>query len=146
MISTVPAVLDALTSRWAAALPDVQVADGQPLDTQDDLIAVGCHDVPGEPAVDSTRTREQLAAEPDRESYDVSCLASSYSGVADFKTVRDRVYELANAAAAALADDDTLGGACMSARLISGDLIQERTDQGVVATVRLTVHVDAYTS
>lgn len=146
MISTVPTVLDALVALWSAALPGVQVADGQPLDMQNDLIAVGFHDVPGEPAVNSTRTREQLAAEPDRESCDVSCLASSYSGVADFKTVRDRAYELVNAAASALADDDTLGGIAMDARLTSDDLIQERTENGVFATVRMVVHVDAFTS
>lgn len=146
MISTVPAVLDALVARWRSALPGVQVSDGQPVTTENDLIAVGFHDVAGEPAVNSTRTREQLAAQPDRESYDVSCLASSFTGATEFKPVRDRVYELVDAAAADLAEDDTLGGLAMQARLTADDLIQEQTEQGAVATVRFTVHVDAYTS
>ncbi|GGV34200.1 hypothetical protein GCM10010182_67600 [Actinomadura cremea] len=145
MISTVPAVLDALVARWTEALPEVQVADGQPVVTENDLIAVGLHDVPGEPAVNSTRTIEQLAAQPDRESYDVSCIASSFTGAVEFKPIRDRVYELVNAAAGALAADQTLGGLVMVARLTSDDLIQEQTEQGAVATVRFTVHVEAFT-
>lgn len=145
MISTVPAVLDALVARWAAALPDVQVSDGQPVVTQDDLIAVGFHDVPGEPAVNSTRTREQLASMPDRESYDVSCIASTFTGGTEFKPIRDRVYELVDAAATVLVEDRTLGGVVMLAQLTSDDLIQEQTEQGAVATVRFVVHVDAFT-
>lgn len=146
MISTVPAVLDALAARWAAALPDVQVSDGQPVATENDLIAVGFNEVPGEPAVNSTRTREQLAAEPDRESYDVSCIASTFDGGTEFKPIRDRVYELVNAAATDLAEDDSLGGLVMQARVTADDLIQEQTEAGAVATVRFTVHVDAFTS
>lgn len=146
MISTVPAALDALVARWVAALPDVQVSDGQPVATENDLIAVGFHDVPGEPAVNSTRTREQLAAQPDRESYDISCIASTFDGGTEFKPVRDRVYELVNAVAADLADEDTLGGLVMQARVTADDLIQEQTEAGAVATVRFTVHVDAFTS
>ena len=146
MISTVPAVLDALAARWTAALPDVQVSDGQPVSTDHDLIVVGFHDVPGEPSVTSTRTREQLAAQPDRESYDVSCIASTFTGGTEFKPIRDRVYELVNAAATDLAEDDSLGGLVMQARVTADDLIQEQTEAGAVATVRFTVHVDAFTS
>jgi hypothetical protein len=146
MTSTVPAAIDALVALWRGALDGVQVADGEPIEIENDLLVVGFIDVPGEAAVTSTRTREQLAAEPDRESYDITCLASSFSGVTDFKTVRDTAYGLVNTAAAALAGDDTLDGLVMQSRITADDLIQEQTEKGAVATVRFTVHVDAYTS
>lgn len=145
MTSTVPGVLDALVALWGQALPDVQVADGEPVAVADDVIVVAFTGVPDEPAVTSTRTREQLAAQPDRESYDVTCLASSWSGVTEFKPVRDRAYELLGSAAAALAADPTLGGRVMQARLSTEDLIQSQTDKGAVVTVRFNVHVDAFT-
>ncbi|MFD0902335.1 hypothetical protein [Actinomadura sediminis] len=142
--STVPAALDALVGGLRTTLPDVQVVDGPPLTTNPDVICVGFSGVPGEPAVESTRTREQLAREPDRESYDIACLASSWSGATDPKPVRDRAYELLDAVAARLGADPTLGGAVMSTRVSAESLIPEQTDQGAVATVTFTVHVDAF--
>ncbi|WP_242890265.1 hypothetical protein [Actinomadura litoris] len=145
-VSTVPTALDALVTGLTAALPDVQVVDGQPVSTEGDVICIGFGGVPGEPAVESTRTREQLAREPDREQYDIACLASSWSGDTDAKTVRDRAYELVDAAADVLAADDTLGGVVMEARITTDSLTQEQTAEGAVATVRFIVHADAFTS
>lgn len=143
--STVPAVLDALVAGFTSALPGVQVVDGQPITTDGDVVCVGFSGLAGEPAVESTRTREQLAVEPERESYDITCLASSWDGGTDAKAVRDRAYQLLDAVASWLAADRTLGGLVLSTRLSAESLIQEQTDQGAAATVRFTVHVDAFT-
>jgi len=144
-VSTVPGVLDALVALWGQALPGVQVADGEPVNVADDVLVVGFTGVPDEPAVTSTRTREQMAAQPDRESYDITCLASSWSGTTEFKPVRVRAYELLSAAAGALAADPSLGGLVLQTRLSTEDVIQSQTDKGAVVTVRFTVHVDAFT-
>lgn len=143
--STVPAVLDVLVAGFTSALPGVQVVDGQPITTDGDVVCVGFSGLAGEPAVESTRTREQLAVEPERESYDITCLASSWDGGTDARVVRDRAYELLDAVASWVAADRTLGGLVLSTRLSAESLIQEQTDQGAAATVRFTVHVDAFT-
>lgn len=149
VVSTVPAVLDAMVARFAAAFPDVQVLDGGPVrDTvlEGDLICVGFTSVLGEPAVEDTRTREQMSSDPDRESYDVTSICSSWQGEQkDPKLVRDRAYEILDAIAAELANDQTLGGLCMRARLTTHLFAPEQTMKGAVATIRFEIHVDAYT-
>lgn len=144
--STVPAVLDALVQRLGAALPGVQVGDGQPLDVADDVVLVAFTGEPGEASVTSTRTREQMAADPDREQYEVICMVSSWRGAErDAKTVRDRTYELIDVMASELAGDQTLGGLVMSARLRSEALTQYQTHDGATAVARVVVAVDAFT-
>lgn len=145
-VSTVPAVLDELVARARIALPGVQVLDGGPhRDTEDDVVAIGFRVPAGAAAVEDTRTREQLASSPDRERYEISCLASSWRGSEhDAKAVRDRVYEMIDALAAELERDPRLGGLVMRARLSTGMLAQEQTTKGAVATVAFVVAVDAF--
>ncbi|WP_395109785.1 hypothetical protein [Actinomadura sp. SCN-SB] len=145
-VSTVPAALDALVSGLTAAVPDVQISDGQPITTEVDVICIGFSGVAGEPGVESTRTREQLAREPDRESYDISCLASTFSGDTDAKAVRDRVYELLQAVADYLALNPTLGGVVMQTRLSAETYTPWQTDEGAIADIRFVIHVDAFAS
>ncbi len=147
VVSTAPAVLDAMVVRFTAALPDVEVLDGGPVrEYEDDLVCVGFTSVPGEPTVEDTRTREQMTTDPDRESYDVTSICSSWQGnQTDAKKVRDRAYEILDAIAAELASDQTLGGLVMRARLISHLFQQEQTLKGAVATIRFVIHVDAFT-
>lgn len=144
-MSTVPAVLDALVAaaHFALSGTDVLVVDGQPLQLQEDMLVIGFAGNNDEPAVEATLTREQLAVRPDRESYDVVCLASSWRGDPDPKVVRDRAYELLGLFAAQLAGDPLLGGLVMSCRVASELLVQAHTSKGPVATVRFVVHVDA---
>lgn len=146
VVSTAPAVLDKLVEVAKTALPDVQVLDGVVVDTADDLLVIGFAAFEGEASVTSTQTPEGLAAQPDREAYDVTCLASSWSGVKDAKTVRDRAYAIVNGFAEAVAADRRLGGLVMSARVSAQELIQALTDKGVVADVSFTVHIDAFTA
>lgn len=145
-VSTVPAVLDELVARWRLALPEVQVLDGGPhRDTEDDVICVGFQVPPGAPSVEDTRTRQQLASSPDREQYEITCLASSWRGEEhDAKAVRDRVYEMLDVLAAELERDPRLGGLVMRARLSAAALAQEQTNKGATATVRFVISVDAF--
>ncbi|MFI6819264.1 hypothetical protein ACIBG7_43235 [Nonomuraea sp. NPDC050328] len=145
MISTVPAVLDALLSLWAKALPGVQVVDGQPLEVEPDVVFVGFTGLPGEPVVTSTRTREQAATLPEHEAYAITCLASSLRGETDAKQVRDRVYEMVSALAGELAADPTLGGLVARAELSTESFAQEQTNEGAAATLQFVVNVDAWT-
>lgn len=148
-VSTVPRVLAELISRTRSALPDVQICDGQPIPPEDaapDLICIGFTGQVGEPAVTSTQAREQAASTPDRETYEITCLASSWKGEqADPETVRSRCYELVSYLAFEIAKDQTLGGKCGRCRVATTDFAQEQTTMGAVATLRFSIHVDAFT-
>ena len=154
-VSTIPAVLDALVAcaRQAVAgmtlpkRPPVQVLDGGPhKDTKPEVIAIGFTGIAGEAAVENTRTVEQMAAEPNREQYDVTNIASVWLGEQkDPKLVRDRLFDLLDAVAGEIARDQSLGGLLMRARVSSQLLAPEQTSKGAVATVRFVVHCDGYT-
>jgi hypothetical protein len=154
-VSTIPAVLDELVVRAGLAVegmtlpdkPPVQVLDGGPhKNTSPEVIAIGFTGISGEAAVENTVTVEQMTADPNREQYDVTCLASSWLGnQVDPKVVRDRVYALTDAIADEIARDQTLGGLLMRARVSSQLFAQQQTDKGAVATVRYIVHCDGYT-
>lgn len=154
-VSTVPPVLDELVVRAGLAVepmtlpdkPPVQVLDGGPhKDTDPEVVAVAFTGVAGEAAVENTLTVEQMTAEPNREQYDVTCLASVWLGEqVDPKLVRDRLYALLDAIAAEINRDQTLNGLLMRARVASQALAQQQTGKGAVATVRYVVHCDGYT-
>lgn len=146
-VSTVPACLSALVAAARRALPGVQVVDGQPSDDiDDDLLMVGFTGEPGEAAVTSTRAQQQGTPAPDRESYDVTCLAASWHGHHDDPVgVRVRAYELVNALAAELAADTTLGGTVGRSRISTDSFAQAQTERGATAVVRFVVHVEAFT-
>lgn len=144
--STIPACLDALVQAARSALAGVQVIDGQPAETlEPDVLMIGFTGQPSEAAVTSTLTREVYARSPDREQYDIACLASSWRGDTDPKVVRDRAFELVDAVTGVLADDQTLGGVVLRARLSAGSVIPEQTTDGATCTIGFTVHVDAFT-
>lgn len=148
-VSTIPACLDALVAAARRAIPDpdVQVTDGQPVeDISDDIVCIGFTGDPNDTAVQSTRTQQQGSPAPDRESYDITCLACSWQGQDhDVKPVRDRVYEFVNLLAAELATDPTLGRTVGRSRISMDSFAQGQTDRGAVAMVRFTVHVEAFT-
>jgi len=147
--STIPAALDALKAAAEFALSGqiVQILDGGPVTQADqNLMCIGFTGVQGEAAVTVTNFSGGAASAPNRESYDVICLASSWLGEQhEPKPVRDRVFELVDALAAELARDKTLGGAVMTSRMFTTALIPEQTTKGAVATVRFTVHIEAFT-
>lgn len=151
-MSSIPAALDALVALAERAWPDVQVLDGGPtVEVKDDVIAIGYSGSVSEPDVRSTMTVEQLAMEPDRESYDVMCMASAWRGDAhrggkpDSRTVRMRAFELLAGIRDELAKNSRLDGAVMMARMSTLDVVLDQTRSGPVCTVRWVVHVEAYT-
>lgn len=146
-MSTVPAVLDDLVSRTRLTLTGVQVVDGPPTEMlEGDVIFIGFTGVPGEPAVTDARTRRQYTPTRDTEAYDVACLISAWpGGDTDMKTARDRAYELLDALADMLADAPQLGGLVKRVRISADTLLPEQTTNGAVATLSVTVHVDADT-
>src|SRR6478752_9741054 len=96
LVALVAVTRDALASAGTDAQP-VQVLYGQPVTTtEDDVVAIGFTGVPGEAAVESTRTREQLTTDPDREAFEITCLASSWRGDDSMQQVVDRVYQFIN--------------------------------------------------
>jgi hypothetical protein len=123
------------------------VLDGGPhRDTEKDVVCIGFTGTPGVAAVEDTRSREGLATKPDREQYDVTCLASSWRGEErDAKVVRDAAYALVDAIAEDLAKDQRLGGLVLRANLTTSMFAQEQTSKGAVATLRFIVHIDAFT-
>jgi hypothetical protein len=145
-VSTVPACLDALVAAAKRALPDVQVLDGQPAeDIADDLVMIAFTGEPGEQAVTVNRAQAVTTA-PDRESYDVTCLAEAWGGhETDPVPVRNTVYGFVNAIAAELARDITLGGVVGRCRISTDAFAQAQTERGAAAAVRFVVHVEAFT-
>ncbi|NUP24013.1 MAG: hypothetical protein HOZ81_49760 [Streptomyces sp.] len=146
MKSTIPSVLDALVSRWTALLDGVQVVDGEPITTEKDAVCVGFTGDGGEPGVENSRSLEQLDLIPDREQYDVYCAVQVRRGATDMKKVRDRAYAIIDSLSSDLAADQTLDGVAGMARLTSESLMQEQTEKGAMATVRFSVHIDAFTT
>lgn len=146
-VSTIPACLDALMATARRALPGVQVTDGQPYeDIADDLVMIAFTGEPGEQAVTSSRSQQQATTAPDRESYDVTCLAAAWGGHGDDpRPVRLMAYGFVDAIAAGLAKDGTLGGVVGRSRISTEAFAQVQTDHGAAAVVRFTVHVEAFT-
>lgn len=152
-VSTVPAVVDRLVSLTRDALATSGL-DGKPVQvlfgpnvttTDDDVVAIAFTGNPGEAAIESTRTREQLTADPDRESYEIICLASSWRGDDDMKQVLDRAYEFINEIADALQENPLLDGLVARISIRSDSVALEQTSQGPVATVQFIIGVDAFT-
>ncbi|MGW0805268.1 hypothetical protein [Nonomuraea sp. NPDC002799] len=146
-VSTVPACLEALVAAATRALPGVQVVDGQPnRDLDDNLVMIAFTGEPGEQAVTSNRAQQQASTAPDRESYDVTCLAAAWGGHEDDPVpVRNTAYGFVNAIATELAADTTLGGVVGRSRISTDAFAQAQTERGAAAVVRFVVHVEAFT-
>lgn len=152
-VSVIPQTIDALIALSRNALESagangspVQIIDGPPVSTtEDDVVAIAFTGQPGEAAIESTRSREQLTADPDRESFEITCLSSSWRGDDEMKQVRDRAYEFIDLINDELMEDQTLGGLVARCTLRSESVATEQTDKGPVATVLFVIAVDAYT-
>jgi hypothetical protein len=147
-MSTVPAALEALIAATQAALPDVQVHDGQPVgDLADDLVVIGWS--AERPSVSVDLSRESAGVD-DREAYDIACLLSSFSGETVTKPVRDRVFALYDTLVAELRRDQSLGETVMRARprVVDFDQVQidggEESASGASATITFVVTCDAF--
>lgn len=147
--STVPLVLAELVDRFTKRLTHVSVSDGQvlpPRDVEPLILCIGFSGDPGEPVVENTRTIAQMTTDPKRESYGITCLASSWRGnEPDAQKVRDEAYGILDEVSEELARDHTLGGLVMMSRLHTDSFSQAQTNMGAVATIRFVIHIDAMT-
>lgn len=95
LVSTVPAVIDALVTAFGTVSSDVaygplEVNDGPKAQTSaKNMIAVGV----GDPAVPGTDTPQGRGSAVDQ-SYDIHCLMWAWSGSKVIKQHRDRVYAM----------------------------------------------------
>jgi len=147
--SLIPDVLDYLVARLTESMPNVLVTDGMPKPPQDqepDLLCIGFTGEMGEPAIENTRNRQQVATHPDRETFEIANIASSwYGNDTDIKPVRDGAYRILNGVNDFLMKDQTLGQRVMRSRLMTDVVAQEQTQKGAVVTIRFVIQIDAYT-
>lgn len=149
--STIPAVLKALVAlvKLTIVADDFAVTDGQPIppiDGTPNIICIGFTGVPGDEAIINNRTRQQMTLDPDRESYQITCVASSWAGhEQNMTTVRETAYGLVDILNRQLMLDQTLNGLVMRARIFSDSLAEEQTSMGAVSTVRFIIAVEAHT-
>lgn len=136
-------MLDGLVAALKASpdlTDDVQIIDGQPVkDVAPDVIIVAYS--PDEPGV----TADVTSGLADRaERYNVVFLASSWRGDTDPVQVRDRAFELVAAIDTVLRKDKTLGGAAAGTHVTAREFDQAQVNEGASATVKGTIHVDAF--
>lgn len=145
MSSTVPAVLAALQSVVGAALPGVQVIYGPPLSNLEaDYVALAWAGG-GNPAVAVAGDHADLRGESDTESVDVASQIVSWRGSAEeFPTAVARAYELFDLIFAAISGDPELGVPGATATVADHSFEPVQSDQGPVAVLTFTVHVDAW--
>ncbi len=143
-MSAVPVALDALVALFTARLPGTQIVDGPPtVDVAGDVVAVGV--TPQDPAdVQSTEDIAGLGAV--QESFDVLCMARSWSGNDGVKAQRDRTYALLGAVRDRLRADPTLNGAVAHVLLVGSSYMPWRTDKAqLVVDVPFRVQVRSLT-
>lgn len=149
--SSIPAVIDYLVSRLTTLLGPigVVVTDGPPQPPQDvapDIVCIGYSGTELDEVVDNTLARQQMTTSPDRETYTITSLVSSWQGNdVDMKVCRDQVFEIINRISDELSRDQTLGGIVMRIRMQTEALMQVQTLEGAVATARFVFGVDAFT-
>lgn len=76
-------------------------------------------------------------------SYDLSCVAESWSGEVDMAPRRAQALALFEVVRAAIAADESLGGACTRAYVASWSYIAAQPPEGASAQIPFTVRVDA---
>jgi hypothetical protein len=139
MISTFPAVCDALAQRWSVALGSDLVFDGPAVrQAGPNGLSIGA-------------TREDISssftADPAdlgggyREETTISCLAWAGGGGTVFKPFRDAVRQIVQTALDSLAADPTLGGVVSTAELIGGTWSQDQSGDGGLVTCEFQVVV-----
>lgn len=143
-MSAVPVALDALVALFQAKLSGTQIVDGPPtVDIAGDVVAVG---LAPEDATDVQSTEQIAGLGAVEESFDVLCVARSWSGNDGVKAQRDRTYLLLAAVKAAVSADESMGGAVTRARFAGSTYSPWRTPTGqLVVDVTFRITVDTFT-
>lgn len=140
-MSALPEALDALVSVLTRELRPAQVIDG-PATTgvSGDAVWVGI--TPDDPTTDAPDDIAGLRRS--RETFEIRCLARSWSGSADVAEQRRRAYALVKQVKAVLREDPALGGVVMLARFAGSLYTPYYTPQGqLVVDVVFRVEVTA---
>lgn len=146
--STVPAVLDAMVTLFAAGLTEVDVSDGPAVvDNYPDKLAVGYSGRENSEVVtgDQNAAGIQRGNHPRDEVYFVSCLINSTGGDV-MSTRRARAFEILANVEAVLRADSSLGGAVGSsgtAQVADFALLQDLSEPGMFAGLLFRVRVKA---
>lgn len=139
-----PAVLDALLAalKVLPALAGVRVLDGPALAGVEDpdLVAVGLTITDSMTAVGESKPRYGQAR---TETFDVACLAQSWSGDTEMAPRRARALALLEAVRSVLVADETVSGTCMRARIWRWTCRALQADNGAMAVAEFTVRVEA---
>jgi hypothetical protein len=132
----IPAAIEALVALWKAALPDVQVLDGDPTTWTAGVfltVGIGADDVTNEATVErpGLRRRSDYA--------DITNALWAAGGDTSIPAYRDRAFTTFRAARTALQADQKLGGAVTRAELTSYAYQPRRTPRGAGAQIQFTV-------
>ena len=139
-----PAALDGLVAvlSASAALRGVQIFDGQPTtDTPKDFIAVGFSE--DGPAVSFNHSPAGLGNARRAETFDITCVVSSWNGGTNAATVRNRAFAMFSACEAAIRAGGTLNASVLFAQVVQGSVTQMQTEQGAVCDVEFSVSVES---
>jgi hypothetical protein len=151
--SRIPAAIDALVTRWTAALPGVLVLDGPTtadLTKQQDLVYVGWQpNAENGIAAEMQQDFAHIGGYTRDERFDILCFAESWTGDFDIKARRTRAFELFAAceldlrASGANPSAPNLGGAVLFCGITQGQLLQQQTDKGAQVGVAFRVTCEA---
>lgn len=155
-VSVVPALIDALVAQATAAVgltgAEATVYDGVGnADIAGDYLMIGVDDPDGPDWARSasvTRDFETVgggAYNDIDEEGDIACVALSWNGSTDQKSVRDAVYAIAEALAGVCRTNPTLGIDRLLWALYGGrsDLLQVQNENGVLARLEFQIHFRA---
>lgn len=145
MTHPVPAAMDKLLElyRGAPALGGgkVRIDDGPPVDGLDrgDALGVG---LGVQDAATGVTTSFDYAGQTD--TFDIGCVAQSWSGSTELALLRTRVYEMFGAATRLVELNRDLGGAVTWARVTRHTYRAVQDEDGALALIEFTVRVDAH--
>lgn len=149
--SAVPAVIDALVALASDALTTVQVYDGYGVTSEPgDYLMVGIDDPDGESGGFAADVRQEWAAvgpgAPRNEEGDITCCAVSWNGDGDQKAARDGAYAIADALAAAIRAEPSMGVPTLlsAGPGTTSQLMQDQGQTGAGALLVFRIHFRAY--
>lgn len=140
-ISTVPAVTQAITAQFQAAIPGRKIVFGQPLNNLGQRFMVVGWSEQG-PGVSVGQSAAVASLQQQYEDYDIACGIVSWAGGGDLLTVMQQVYDDFDAVTASLLSNPYPGD-CMLATVTDHTFAVIRPSNKVQADLAFTVHVQA---
>jgi hypothetical protein len=140
--SVVPALIDALVTQCTSALTGVTVTDGYGVSgNTGDFLMIGVDDPESEGAANSADVQQTPGPfgtnRPRDEQGEIACIASSWAGGTNQKTVRDAAYAITSGVENLLRSSPSLGvsGCLWTGFGASSQLLQQQFKDGSSASV-----------